>query len=111
MSYGLGTGAQSSRREIVLDGRRITTVDIHAHCVFPEVADVVAGTVLADAPFPPWQVLGPSRLEEMNARAIDYQALSMTINGHWWYEADRALAAHWRCGLMSIPTASSRCHR
>ena len=92
MGHGLNAGAQSARREIMLNGRRITTVDIHAHCVFPEVEAIVAGTALADAPFPPWQILGPSRLDDMNARGIDYQALSMTINGHWWYEADRALA-------------------
>jgi len=92
MGYGLNTTAQSARREIMLNGRRITTVDVHAHCVFPEVADIVTGTTLEGAPFPPWQMLGPARLEEMNRRGIDYQALSMTINGHWWYAADRALA-------------------
>jgi len=93
MGRGLTAGAQSARREIMLNGRRITTVDIHAHCVFPEVRDVVAGTSLAaSAPFPEWQMLGPARLEAIDSRGIDYQALSMTINGHWWYAADRALA-------------------
>ena len=80
------------RREITLDGRRITTVDIHAHCVFPEVQEVIAGTSLEGAAFPEWQMLGPARLDEMNQRGIDYQVLSMTIAGHWWYEADRSLA-------------------
>jgi aminocarboxymuconate-semialdehyde decarboxylase len=92
-SQGLTTRAQSVRREIMLNGRRITTVDVHAHCVFPEVEDVVAGTALDGVQFPPAQMLGPARLEEMNRRGIDYQALSMTINGHWWYAADRDLAA------------------
>ena len=92
MSYGLNAGAQSMRREILLNGRRITTVDIHAHCVFPEVAEVIAGTPLDGRAFPESQMLGPARLEEMNRRGIDYQALSMTISGHWWYAADRALA-------------------
>ncbi len=93
-SHGLGAGAQFARREITLNGRRITTVDIHAHCVFPEVRDIIAGTTLAAvAPFPEWQMLGPSRLEAITQRGIDYQALSMTINGHWWYAADRDLAA------------------
>ena len=84
--------AQPARRQVTLNGRRILTVDIHAHCVFPEVAEVIAGTPLDGRPFPEWQVLGPARLEDMNRRGIDYQALSMTINGHWWYEADRPLA-------------------
>ena len=92
MGYGLNTGAQSTRREIRLNGRRITTVDVHGHCIFPEVADIIAGTALDGDQFPPWQMLGPGRLEEMNRRGIDYQALSMTVSGHWWYAADRELA-------------------
>ena len=91
-TYGLDTGAQSARREIMLNGRRIRTVDIHAHCVFPEVAEVIAGTPLDGRAFPEWQMLGPARLEDIDRRGIDYQALSMTINGHWWYAADRMLA-------------------
>lgn len=88
---GLDAGAQSARREITINGRRVTTVDIHAHAVFPELSEVIAGTPL-DRSFPDWQVLGPSRIEAMNERGIDYQALSMTISGHWWYGADEALA-------------------
>lgn len=92
MGHGLNSGAQTERREIMLNGRRITTVDIHAHCVFPEVAEAIAGTPLDGRAFPEFQILGPARLEEMNRRGIDYQALSMTISGHWWYAADRELA-------------------
>ena len=82
--------AQSSRREVFVGGRRATTVDIHAHCVFPEVADILGGTQFSDVGFAPWQALGPDRLDDMNQRGIDYQALS--INRYWWYGADRALA-------------------
>ena len=82
--------AQSPRREISIGGQRATTVDIHAHCVFPEVADLTAGTNLADFGFAPWQTLGPERLDDMNQRGIDYQALS--INRYFWYGADRDLA-------------------
>ena len=90
--YGLSSRAQSARREVRLNGRRIRTVDIHAHCEFPEVAAVIAGTPLDGRSFPEWQMLGPARLEDMNRRGIDYQALSMTISGHWWYAADRTLS-------------------
>jgi len=83
--------AQSMRRRIMLNGRRITTVDIHAHCVFPEVADVIAGTAMDGVGFAPWQALGPERLEVMDSRGIDYQALS--VNRYWWYAADRDLAS------------------
>jgi aminocarboxymuconate-semialdehyde decarboxylase len=94
LGQALTAVAQPARREVTINGRRITTVDIHAHCVFPEVRAVVAGTELESvAPFPEWQFLGPARIESMNERGIDWQALSMTINGHWWYSADEGLAA------------------
>ena len=83
--------AQTARREIHVGPQRATTVDIHAHCVFPEVAEVLQETEFADVGFAAWQALGPDRLEVMNERGIDYQALS--INRYWWYGADRDLAA------------------
>ena len=83
--------AQTARREVHIGSRRATTVDIHAHCVFPEVADILQETDFADVGFAAWQALGPDRLEVMNERGIDYQALS--INRYWWYGADRDLAA------------------
>ena len=83
--------AQASRREVFVGGQRATTVDIHAHCVFPEVSDLLTGTRFSDVGFAPWQALGPERLDSMNQLGIDYQALS--INRYWWYGADRTLAA------------------
>jgi len=85
------SGAQSTRREISIGGRRINTVDIHAHCVFPDAANLTAGTPLADIGFARSQVLGPGRIEEMDRRGVDYQALS--VNRYWWYAAERNLAA------------------
>ena len=85
------TFAQSARREVSIGGQRATTVDIHAHCVFPEVAELLGGSDFADVGFAPWQALGDGRLEAMNERGIDYQALS--INRYWWYGAGRDLAA------------------
>lgn len=79
-----------SRREISIAGRRATVVDIHAHCVVPDVADLVEGTELEGIAFPDWQTLGPERVAEMDRRGIDYQALS--INRYWWYAADRRTA-------------------
>src|SRR5205814_3822789 len=35
-------------------------------------------------------VLGPARLQIMDEQGLDMQALS--INGYWWYAADRDLA-------------------
>ena len=63
---------------------------MHCHCVV-DVADVVKGTPLAkSAGGGGNQVLGPQRLQIMDQQGVDVQAL--TINGYWWYAADRDLA-------------------
>lgn len=82
--------APASRRHVMVGGRAAKVVDIHAHCIIPEVADVVAGTMFANrvsrrATGP--AVLGPRRIEILDKRGIDVQVLS--INGFWWYGADR----------------------
>ncbi|MBH98949.1 MAG: hypothetical protein CMM56_10930 [Rhodospirillaceae bacterium] len=82
---------QSPRREISIGGRRATTVDIHGHCVFPEVSELLDNTEFSSIGFAPWQALGPNRIDSMNQRGIDFQALS--INRYWWYGSDRELAA------------------
>jgi aminocarboxymuconate-semialdehyde decarboxylase len=81
---------QPARRAVTIGGRRITVVDVHAHCVIP-VDAIVRGTPLekmgggqGDS------ILGPQRLQVMDRQGVDIQALS--INGFWWYAADRELA-------------------
>lgn len=90
---GLGAGAcfGQTRKRVMVGGRAATVVDIHAHCVFPEVAELLAGTALADRAFPAAWTLGPDRLDVMDERGIDIQALS--VNTYWWYAAERDLAA------------------
>jgi aminocarboxymuconate-semialdehyde decarboxylase len=87
-------GAQrppGGRREVSIGSRRVKVIDVHAHCVVPEVAEIVAGTALAkSAPQGRANALGPERLQQMDQQGLDVQALS--INGFWWYAADRALA-------------------
>jgi len=78
------------RRQVSIGGRRIKVIDIHCHCVIPEVADVVKGTPLTNAAGVGIQGLGPQRLALMDQQGVDVQAL--TINGFWWYAADRDLA-------------------
>jgi aminocarboxymuconate-semialdehyde decarboxylase len=82
------------RREVSVGGRRLKVVDVHAHCVVPEVSDVVKNTNLArnvnnQAPGTKF-LLGPERLRALDERGIDVQVLS--INRFWWYAADRDLA-------------------
>ncbi len=84
----------SARKEVTVGGKRAKVIDIHAHCQVPEVAELVKDTPLASragggargAQF----VLGPKRIEALDARGIDVQVLN--INGFWWYAADRDLA-------------------
>ncbi len=84
-SYG-----QPSRRRVMVGGRQAQVVDIHAHCVFPELAPIIAGTNLEGIGFPEFVTLSPARIDQMNQRGIDIQALS--VNAFWWYEGDEQLA-------------------
>jgi aminocarboxymuconate-semialdehyde decarboxylase len=55
------------------------------------VTDIVKGTPLASrGSGSGGSILGPERLRVMDQQGVDVQALS--INGYWWYEADRDLA-------------------
>jgi aminocarboxymuconate-semialdehyde decarboxylase len=81
------------RREVSIAGRRVKTVDVHAHCFVPDVWDLVKDTPLAAAAKANLTgaiALGnPQRLIDMDAQGIDYQAINVNA---WGYSADRALA-------------------
>ncbi len=81
-------GAGVARREVRVGGKRVKVVDVHAHAGIVEVADVVKGTPLER--YGRGRALGPDRIQEMDKRGIDVQALS--VNTFWWYAADRDLA-------------------
>ncbi len=78
-----------TRREIRLNGKRMKVVDVHAHATFAEVADVVKDGPLAKFARA-GRPLGNDRIQELDKRGIDVQALS--VNTFWWYQADRDLA-------------------
>jgi aminocarboxymuconate-semialdehyde decarboxylase len=83
--------APPGRRTVSIAGRRVRVVDMHAHCIIP-VQDIVKGTPLAESGGGAGnQILGPGRLQLMDEQGVDVQAL--TINGYWWYAADRDLAS------------------
>src|ERR1700716_103878 len=81
------------RREVSIAGRRVKTVDIHAHCFVPEVWDLVKDSNLAAAArnnLTGAIALGnPQRLQDMDAQGIDYQVININA---WGYSADRSLA-------------------
>jgi aminocarboxymuconate-semialdehyde decarboxylase len=75
------------RRQVLVGGRRIRVIDMHAHCVIL-VTEIVKGTPLANSGGGGRNnILGPERLGLMDQQGVDVQALS--INGYWWYAADR----------------------
>lgn len=87
LAFGAVRGyGQSAPKRVMLGGKRVSIVDVHAHCVFPEVTRRVPG-VNAPRVAPPTLVLGPERLAAMDERGIDVQALS--VNAYWWYAANR----------------------
>jgi aminocarboxymuconate-semialdehyde decarboxylase len=86
--------APAARREVSIAGKRVKVVDVHAHCTIPEVADLVKDTPLAASAGPRARgpnVMGPDRINAINQLGVDVQVLS--INGFWFYAADRDLAA------------------
>ena len=79
------TGAR--RREVVINGKRVKTVDVHAHCSIPE-AMALMGLKIAQEGLLMSQA--PDRIRAMDEQGIDVEALSINP---FWYKADRDLAA------------------
>jgi aminocarboxymuconate-semialdehyde decarboxylase len=75
------------RREVVVNGKRVKTVDVHAHCAVPAAMTLVnqpleaQGLLMTDT---------ATRLAAMDAQGIDVEALSINP---YWYHADRDVAA------------------
>jgi aminocarboxymuconate-semialdehyde decarboxylase len=79
--------APGRRREVVVGGRRVKTIDVHAHCVIPE-AYALLGLKVQDHRGPGIDEVGPRRIREMDAQGIDMEALSINPA---WYRAERDL--------------------
>src|SRR5712692_4383083 len=77
----------STRREVVVNGRRVTVVDLHAHCAVPEAMALLG----QDSRLPALLLANvQQRLRAMDQQGIDVEALSINP---YWYEADRDVAA------------------
>jgi aminocarboxymuconate-semialdehyde decarboxylase len=72
------------RREVVVNGKRVKTIDIHAHCAFTE-ANALMGLRIAPAAL----VVSDERIRLMDQQGIDVEALSINP---FWYKAPRDLA-------------------
>ena len=83
--------AQPRRREVVVNGKRVKTVDVHAHCAVPQALALMNQKLggLALRPDLDMATEAAVRLRAMDEQGIDVQALSINPN---WYKADRDLA-------------------
>ena len=84
---GYAEAPAGGRRQAVVNGKRVKTVDVHAHCAVP------AAMALVGRPLESPALLKddiPTRLRAMDAQGIDVEALSINP---YWYKADRDVAA------------------
>jgi aminocarboxymuconate-semialdehyde decarboxylase len=75
------SGGAAPRWQVVLNGRRVKTVDVHAHCSVPEAMALMGNTVSPEALLMVREPL-QERLRQMDAQRIDVEALS--INPYWY---------------------------
>jgi predicted TIM-barrel fold metal-dependent hydrolase len=95
---GAQAGGAPRRREVTLGGRRVRTLDVHAHCQSTEAMELLrSGVKLPADPGETEDILRllnlhnvQDRLAQMDARGIDTAVLS--ANPHW-YKAERDLAS------------------
>src|SRR6195256_3117375 len=79
---------------VKINGKRVLTVDVHAHCYFREAINLMGDG--ADKVLPPVKgvpehfIVIEQRLKEMDAMAIDIEVLSINP---FWYGKDRDTAA------------------
>jgi len=83
--------AQARRREVVINGKRVKTVDVHAHCAVPEALALMGLKIGGPALRPDLDTAAQIavRLQAMDEQGIDVEALSINPN---WYKAERDLA-------------------
>src|SRR5262249_17985858 len=74
------------RRKVIVNGKRVRTVDVHAHCHIPE-ANALMGFKVPQ----PSLLVSPERIKAMDEQGIDVEALS--INPIFWYKAEPDLTA------------------
>src|SRR6266704_3164513 len=70
-------GGTVRRREVVVSGRRVKTVDVHAHCTVPEAMALMGLKVE-----PKTLIMGQDRIRAMDEQGIDVEALS--VNPYWY---------------------------
>src|SRR2546426_7840007 len=93
--------AQARRRDVVVNGRRVKTVDVHAHCAVPE-AMALMGLKLGSQTLPPilHMAQAQDRIRAMDEQGIDVEALSINP---YWYTADRDVRSEEHTSELQSP--------
>jgi predicted TIM-barrel fold metal-dependent hydrolase len=84
---------ETARRPVTVNGQRVKTIDVHAHCLFHDATALIGKEAAALTP----QINNATevyldieqRLKAMDAQAIDMEILSVNP---FWYSKDRDLA-------------------
>jgi predicted TIM-barrel fold metal-dependent hydrolase len=84
-----GAAGSGKRREVVVSGRRVKTIDMHCHCIIPDAMNLMGGVTEAARRGPGIEEVGPRRLSEMDAQGIDVEVISINPS---WYRAERDVA-------------------
>jgi predicted TIM-barrel fold metal-dependent hydrolase len=85
---------EARRLPVVVNGRRVKTIDVHSHCLFHEAVNLMGeearGVVPATKGAQQHFIVVEERLKGMDAMAIDMEVLSVNP---FWYRKDRDVAA------------------
>ena len=83
---GVAGAPFARRREVVVRGKRVKTVDVHAHCAVPAAMALMGRKLETETLL---MTNTRERLAAMDAQGIDVEALSINP---YWYAADRDVA-------------------
>jgi len=86
--------AGKKRLPVLVKGKRVKTIDVHAHCLIPEAlallpTDEAKGILPPVKGGPQFLIDLDDRLAGMDAQGIDIEVLSINP---WWYRKERELA-------------------
>ncbi len=85
-----GAQAGGQRRQVIIGGKRVKTIDVHAHCVIAEALALVGKTIDEhEKRGAGISEVGQRRIREMDEQGIDIEALSINP---FWYRAERDVA-------------------
>ena len=79
-------GAAPKRREAKVGGKRVKTIDMHAHVIVPEAMTMVGRKIEPENENIITGKMAEARFAAMDSWGIDMQALSLQP---WWYDLSR----------------------